>query len=211
MQADNEFTVRPGSDLFGAFASDRGATLTDRQDELFRQILTLYVESGFSRYTLEQIATKLRCSKSTIYALAPSREQLAISVAVYFFRRAAERIDEKVAHESSATRRLEAYLRGVAEELEPLSKSFVDDLAAFEPTRRIYELNTSIAASRVRDLLAAGVAADEFRKISVDFVAEVVSSAMVSIQTRRMAGSTGLTDAAAYGALADLVVLGIRS
>ncbi len=202
---------RPVADLFGPYADDRSVGLTSRQDELFRQILELYVASGFSRYTLEQVATKLRCSKSTIYALAPSREQLAIAVAVYFFRRAARRIEEKLRHEDSATRRLEVYLRGVADELQPLSKTFIDDMAAFEPTRRIYELNTSIAAGRVRDLLSEGVAADEFREVSVEFVAEVVASAMVSIQTRRMAGATGLSDAAAYGALADLVVHGIRT
>jgi AcrR family transcriptional regulator len=195
---------------FAQYVNERPVALTGRQDELFKQILELYVASGFSRFTIEEIATQLRCSKSTIYALAPSREQLAISVAVYFFQRAARRIDEKVARETTSTRRLETYLRGVAEELESLSQQFMDDLAAFEPTRRIYELNTSIAASRVRELLASGVAADEFRSVSVPFVAEVVSAAMVSIQTRRMAGATGLTDAAAYSALADLVVHGIR-
>lgn len=196
---------------FAPFVSERPVALTNRQDELFQQILELYVASGFSRFTIEEIATQLRCSKSTIYALAPSREQLATSVAVYFFQRAARRIDEKVASQTTSTRQLETYLRGVAEELEALSQPFMDDLAAFEPTRRIYELNTSIAASRVRELLASGVAADEFRSVSVSFVAEVVAAAMVSIQTRRMAGATGLTDAAAYSALADLVVHGIRT
>jgi AcrR family transcriptional regulator len=213
MQAVNQSpdSGRPVADLFEPYAEDRSLGLTGRQDQLFGQILELYVASGFSRFTLEQVATRLKCSKSTIYALAPSREQLAIAVAVYFFRRAARRIDEKLEAETSPTRRLEIYLRGVADELEPLSKTFIDDMAAFEPTRRIYELNTSIAAGRVRDLLSEGVAADEFRAISVEFVAEVVASAMVSIQTRRMAGATGLTDAAAYGALADLVVHGIRN
>ena len=196
---------------FALYGKERTTGFTGRQDELFQQILELYVASGFSRYTLEKIAAQLRCSKSTIYALAPSREQLATSVAVYFFQRAARRIDEKVSAETSSTKRLETYLRGVAEELASLSQQFMDDMAAFEPTRRIYELNTSIAASRVRELLAEGVASDEFRTISVPFVAEVVSSAMVTIQSRRMAAATGLTDAAAYGALADLVVHGIRS
>src|SRR5580693_861400 len=98
MQAVNESpdSGRPVADLFGPYAEDRSQGLTGRQDQLFGQILELYVASGFSRYTLEQVATKLRCSKSTIYALAPSREQLAIAVAVYFFRRAARRIDEKL-------------------------------------------------------------------------------------------------------------------
>ena len=37
------------------------------------------------------------------------------------------------------------------------------------------------------------------------------SFGQVSIQSRRMSRATGLTDAEAYGALADLVVRGIRA
>jgi AcrR family transcriptional regulator len=199
------------ADPFAPFAHDRGTNLTGRQDEVFQQIFDLYLESGFSRFTLEQVAAQLRTSKSTIYALAPSREQLATSVAVAFFRRAARRQDDKIARETSATRRLEVYLRGVAEELEALSPQFMEDLAAFEPTRRIYELNTTIAAGRIRDLISEGVESDEFRDISVTFVAEVIASVMVSIQGRSLGRSTGLSDAAAYSALADLVLRGIRS
>lgn len=199
------------SDPFAPYASDRGIHLTDRQDEVFQQIFDLYLESGFSRFTLEQVAAQLRTSKSTIYALAPSREQLATAVAVAFFRRAATRIDDKISRETTASRRLEVYLRGVADELEALSPQFMDDLSAFEPTRRIYELNTSIAASRIRDLIAEGVASDEFRAISVPFVAELISTVMVSIQGRSVGRATGLRDAAAYSALADLVLRGIQA
>ena len=200
-----------GIDPFAPFAQDRATELTGRQDEVFQQIFDLYLESGFSRFTLEQVAAQLRTSKSTIYALAPSREQLATSVAVAFFRRAAIRIDEKIARETTASGRLEVYLRGVAEELEALSPQFMDDLSAFEPTRRIYQLNTTIAASRIRDLVAAGVETDEFRAISVPFVAELISSVMVSIQGRSVSRATGLSDASAYSALADLVLRGIQA
>ena len=43
-------------------------------------------------YTLDDLATHLRCSKSTLYALASSKEQLAVRVVTHFFRGAADRI-----------------------------------------------------------------------------------------------------------------------
>lgn len=42
------------------------------------------------------------------------------------------------------------------------------------------------------------------------FVSEVVSSVMVRIQQRRVFEGTGLNDAEAYNALADLIIDGIR-
>jgi AcrR family transcriptional regulator len=202
--------VNPAVDFLARLAGRRRSDLSRRQSEIFDQILDLYTSSGFSTFTLEQVASRLKCSKSTIYSIAPSREQLAVTITVYFFQRAARRIDEKVDRELDPTVRLETYVRGVAEELHAASAKFMDDIAAFEPTRRLYELNTSIAASRIRELIAAGVEADAFRSIQSAFVAEVVSAAMVSIQTRQMAASTGLSDAAAYNALADLIVHGIE-
>ena len=70
-----------------------------RQAEVFQRLIALTLERGFAGYTLEQAAIVLRCSKSTIYALAGSREQLIRAVVVAFFRGAAERVEERVAAE----------------------------------------------------------------------------------------------------------------
>lgn len=196
-------------ELFRSLASRPHAT--PRQQAVFDETKALFLEHGFAGFTMEEIAARLRCSKSTIYAIAPSREQLAIAVVVSFFQSAARRIEERVAAEEDPVARLRAYLSGVAAELEPASPAFMEDIAAHPPTRRVYELNTSIAAGRIRELIAAGVEAGVFRPLATSLVAELVSASMVAIQTRQIAAATGLSDAAAYSALAELVVDGIRA
>ena len=53
-----------------SFAVEQGSPIRSaRQTEVFERLLDLTLERGFARYTLEQAAIALRCSKSTIYAL----------------------------------------------------------------------------------------------------------------------------------------------
>ncbi|HEU0205440.1 MAG TPA: TetR/AcrR family transcriptional regulator [Pseudolysinimonas sp.] len=193
-----------------SFAVEQSSPVrSPRQAEVFQRLIALTLERGFAGYTLEQAAIALRCSKSTIYALAGSREQLIRAVVVAFFRGAAERVEERVAAEADPVRRIQVYLMAVADELRPASAQFMDDVAGFPPAREIYERNTAIAAERVTQLILDGIAHDAFRDVPTAFIAEVVSSVMVRIQQREVSKSTGLSDAEAYADLANLIVNGI--
>ena len=193
-----------------SFAVEQSSpTRSARQADVFQRLIALTLERGFAGYTLEQAAIVLRCSKSTIYALAGSREQLIRAVVVAFFRGAAERVEEKVAAEPDPVRRIQVYLMAVADELRPASAQFMDDVAGFAPAREIYERNTAIAAERVKQLILDGIENDAFRDVPTAFIAEVVSSVMVRIQRREVSKNTGLSDAEAYADLANLIVNGI--
>jgi AcrR family transcriptional regulator len=189
----------------------RGALRTARQRELFDDLTALLLAEGFDELTLDGIAARLRCSKSTLYALAGSKEQLVRAAVVHFFRGATERVEAALAAATGHRDRIATYLRAVAAELEPASAAFFDDLAAFPPAREVYERNTRIAARRVQQLIADGVADGAFREVHAAFVADVVASVMVRIQRRQVAGATGLADARAYTELAALVVHGITA
>lgn len=183
--------------------------MTARQTEVFHQLRDLYLDRGFAGLALDEAATELHCSKSTIYALSATREQLVRSVVVAFFRDAAELVEQRVAREQDPVRRIETYLAAVADVLKPASAAFMDDVAAFAPAREIYQRNTAIATQRVRELLDEGIAAGAFRDVPAVFIAEVMSSVMVRIQQRDISKNTGLTDAEAYRGLATLIVHGV--
>ena len=197
--------------MTGTTIAGRKTRLTSRQQELFGQLIELYLRQGFAGYTLEDTAAILHCSKSTMYSLAPSREQLVRAVVVAFFRGAAERVDARVEKVSGALEKIEAYLRAVAQELEPASEAFMNDVAEFGPARETYELNTRVAAGRIRDLIAAGVDSGAIRRVDATFVADIVSAMMVRIQQREVFANTSLDDGAAYQELANFVVSGLRS
>lgn len=187
------------------------AFATRRRTELFDALVALFLTEGFAHLTLDEIAARLRCSKSTLYTLAASKEQLVTAATKHFFRTATQTVEERVAASDGARERVTAYLQTVGEALDPASDRFMADLDAFAPARAIYEQNTRIAARRVQELIAAGVAAGEFRDVHAAFAAELVATMMVRIQQRAVRDRTGLEDAAAYRELAAIVTGGIQA
>ncbi len=182
---------------------------TARQDELFDQLVTLFLAEGFREQTIDALAARLRCSKTTLYALAGTRDELVRAVVVHFFRTATSQVEAGLDAAAGARERIVAYLQGVAAQLKPASPEFFDDVAAAPAAREVYEQNTRAAARRVRQLVAEGVASGAFRPVHVAFVADVLTATMVRIQQRDVAAATGLGDAEAYTELAELVVRGL--
>ncbi|WP_198152748.1 TetR/AcrR family transcriptional regulator [Pseudofrankia sp. DC12] len=201
----------PGEPSAAAAGPAAAGGRTSRQADLFDALLRIFLTEGFARFTLAELAGRLRCSKSTLYALARSKEQLAVAVVGHFFRAAADRIERDVAQAAAASPAdtVGAYLRGVARELRPASAVFRHDLAANPATRAEYERNTRIAARRIRELVAAGVAAGVFGGVDAAFVGQSATAVMVAIQRGDIATATGLSDADAYAELANLLRHGL--
>jgi AcrR family transcriptional regulator len=184
--------------------------LTARQRRLRSDLVQLVLQEGFAHLRVEDLAARLGCSRRTLYALAPSREQLATMAVRDFFRRATAEVEGALVAAPDSADRVTRYLAAVAEALAPASRTFLHDVAHFAPAREIYEANTVAAARRVRSLLDEGTRSGAFRPVRGEFVADVVTATMRRIASGDVQGSTGLTDAEAYAELAGLVVAAVR-
>ncbi len=193
----------------GTTAGATADRLTRRQAELLDQLEQLFLTEGFARFTLEDLAVRLHCSKSTLYALAGSKEQLASRVIRHFFRKATAAVEARTATEQDPALRVTAYLTAVERALAPAGPAFYRDLDTFPPGRAVYERNTAMAAERVRELIAEGVARGRFRAVHPALVADTVSTLMFRIGRGDTARATGMDDAAAYRELAALLLHGI--
>lgn len=185
------------------------AHATARRAQLFDQLVALFLDEGFAHLTLEDIAARLRCSKSTLYTLAGSKGELVRTATVHFFRGATDRVEASIADVDGTGARLTEYLSAVGIALQPASAQFMDDLAAFPPAREVYEQNTAIAAERVQQLIDEGTSAGDVRGVHAAFVADVAATTMARIQSREVAERTGLEDSQAYAELAALLTTGI--
>ncbi|MEB3071476.1 TetR/AcrR family transcriptional regulator [[Mycobacterium] vasticus] len=182
---------------------------TRRRGELFDALIGLFLAEGFAHLTLDDIAARLRCSKSTLYTLAGSKEQLVRAATVHFFRGATDEVERRVAGVRGPRAQITAYLEAVGGALDAASDQFMADLDAFAPAREVYEQNTRIAARRVQQMIADGVAAGEFRDVHAAFAADLAATMMTRIQQRTVQVNTGLDDAAAYRELAAILTGGI--
>jgi AcrR family transcriptional regulator len=187
----------------------RGAGLTRRRAELLDQLEELFLAEGFAGFTLEDLAVRLHCSKSTLYTLADSKEQLALRVVRHFFRKATDAVEARAGQVEDPGLRVVAYLGAVAQALAPAGAAFHRDLERFPPGRETYERNTALAADRVRALIADGVARGRFREVHPALIADTVTTLMLRIGRGDTARATGLDDATAYRELAALLLHGI--
>ncbi|WP_327151979.1 TetR/AcrR family transcriptional regulator [Nocardia sp. NBC_01329] len=189
----------------------RSAFATARRTKLFDELVELFRTEGFAHLTLDAIAARLKCSKSTLYTLADSKEQLVTAATVHFFKHATEAVEANVAATTGPRERIAAYLTAVGEALSVASIRFMTDLDAFAPARAVYDRNTRIAARRVQELIDEGVSTGEFRGVHAAFAADLAATMMVRIQQGGLRASTGLDDGEAYRELAAVLTHGISA
>ncbi|URN04793.1 TetR/AcrR family transcriptional regulator [Actinomadura madurae] len=180
---------------------ERATRASRRREALVDRLMEVFLDCGFAELGVADLAAVLRCSKSTLYSVAASREQIIVAVVRAFFRRATERVEAVLDASADPRERVGAYLRAISDELAPASPAFFADLDAFAPAREIYKRNTRFAVRRVQGLV---------REASPDsdaaFVGAVAGQVMESIHRGEMKAQTGLDDSAAYAALASLIV-----
>jgi AcrR family transcriptional regulator len=178
-----------------------------RRAQVLDGLVDLFLAEGFLGFNLDDLAVRLQCSKSTLYSVAPSKEQLIAAVVRHFFREAAASVDQRCAEAADPVERIATYLDAIAGELSSASSWFFADLDAFAPAAEIYAQNTSIAAARVQELVTAATDADDAENAA--FLGAVTRSVMESIQRGAIDAATGIKDATAYRLLADLIVAGM--
>jgi AcrR family transcriptional regulator len=189
----------------------RARQLTGRQRALLAELEELFLAEGFVVFTLDDLAAKMHCSKSTLYTLAPSKEQLAVRVVAHFFKGAADTLEDRIAGLTDAREIIGEYLVGIADHLGRASASFMRDINDFGPARAAYELNSRAAASRIREFISQGVADGVFRQVHAELIAEMAGLLVEAIQTGVVGARTGVSDAEAFTALSELLLEGLAT
>ena len=186
--------------------STRRRATPDRQREIIDRLEALLLSEGFQGLTVDDIAARLQCSKSTLYAIAASKEQLVTVVVKHFFREAARRVEDNVAGVEDLAQRISVYLSSVGAEMRRMSAVCYADMVTFPVTGDIYEHNSRVAARRVHEMIDEGVKAGTFRALHASFVAESVSLLIDGIQQGALLERTGLSSGDAYEEMAQLVL-----
>ena len=198
--------LRPPAAVPGRGTVRRRKVDEQRREAVLLDLENLLLREGFSTLTVNSMAARLQCSKSTLYAIASSKEQLVAAAIRNFFREATERIEVKIAGIEDPRERIAVYLASIGAEMSRMSAACYADMTATDVTWEIYRINSRAAAERVRQFVQEGVKVGAFRRVHADFVGEVVGTVIDSIQHGELLARTGLTSGDAYGELSALVL-----
>ena len=94
---------------------------TRRRTKLFDDLLALFLAEGFSHLTLDDMVARLHCSKSTLYTLAASKDELVRRVTIHFFKQATADVEAALARTPAPSERVSAYLDAVGTALSAAS------------------------------------------------------------------------------------------
>jgi AcrR family transcriptional regulator len=103
--------------------------LTVRQRQLLDELEELVVAKGVADLTMAEIAARVNCSLRTLYGIAPSREELVLTIVDRRLHRIGRAAIGSLDASLSPLAALRAYLRAVNEAVQPETDSFSREFA----------------------------------------------------------------------------------
>lgn len=185
----------------------REAQAAARRSELTDRLIELFLRDGFAELSLDDMAKHAKCSKTTLYAVGSSKEQIILAVVRAFFRRATDEISGRLDPAAAPAEQIARYLTLISVALAPASPYFFADLDAYAPAREIYQHNTAVAAAYVQERVLEALGARSH--VDAVFVGAVAGQVMNAIHRGEIQDATGMDDSAAYRALASLIAAGV--
>lgn len=180
-----------------------------RRESLLNELEDIFLAEGFSGLTVDELCRQLRCSKSTLYSVASTREQIVQAVVRHFFARSTAVIEADLERETDAASRVLRYLAGVGAAMRRNSRAFYRDMVTYRPTAEIYRLNSQAATRRVQVMIECGVRDGSFRPADAALAALMVAHLMDGVQSGEVLEATGLSAGEAFAELGELLIHGL--
>ena len=178
--------------------------LGQRHREVLDQIETLFLERGFADITIAQIASGVGCSRRTIYEIAPSKEQLVLTVIDRSMHRLGREALASVRPGDPLIDQLRQYIEGGID-LRRRAGLF-EDLADHAPARRLVDRHFRFVMTVVERLVTLGVDRGEFEPVTPAVVAAVVAGSSIYLTQPELIDDVGVEFPALVSEMLDLTL-----
>jgi AcrR family transcriptional regulator len=204
-------TVRNRSLLVGAprplLSQKAEAGLGARHREVLDGLERLLVEGELVGLTIGELATRLGCSRRTLYELAPSKEQLLLVVLDRVMHRIGHSAIAAVDPDAPASVQLRQY--AVASLVYSFGSDAHDDIVEVPGARRSLDRHYRFAASVVERIVATGIDRGEFVPSNPSVAAAVILASAVHLARPDVLEDLGLTLEDAVNQMLDLALAGL--
>jgi AcrR family transcriptional regulator len=200
--------VRAPRPLLGPAAERR---LTPRQREVLDELEGLVVQGGLAGLTMAQIAARLNCSLRTLYGIAPSKDELVLTVVDRRLHRIGRRAIVALDSSLSPLAALRAYLRTANEAVQPTTVAFAREFAGVAGAKRLLDAHEGYVVSVTESLLDRAVEEGEIGPTDTPALAHVLGGlgrefARPEVAERAVASSPKET----ADAITDVVLRGLE-
>lgn len=182
---------------------------TPRQAEVLDALEALFLTEGFRKVTVEELARRLRCSRRTLYVLAPTKEDLFMRVLDRFLERLRREGWETAASAATPEAAIGSYLAPAIEAASKISATMVRDLDAYPPAKDIWVRHHRDRMKGLRSLVDQCVRQNVFRGVDSYLVAEMLSAGVRRVLEPDFLAASGLSLGEAVAELYALFLRGL--
>jgi AcrR family transcriptional regulator len=188
----------------------RERALTDRQRELLDQMEHLFA-NGFADLTMAGLAARLNCSLRTLYALAPSRDELVLVVVDRSLWRTGRAAREAIGHDLAPLDAVRAYLEAATVAVSGWTEPFARDLAAVPAAQQLAGEHNEYLFAVTRTLLDLGVERGDIPDVDTAAVARVLAGLGGFFSRPHVIPTLRSSPKEAADGVVDLVLRGLTS
>jgi AcrR family transcriptional regulator len=139
----------------------------------------LFLQEGFLHLSTDELAQRLRCSKRTIYAIAPGREKFFEAVIFQIVTKAEEATIAPMKNAPSVRAAVQDCIQASIEQTKNASWLWLRDVRLFPAGRRAIDKWRANIADELEDLIERGMREGLFRMIDPRVAAEALLTSVL--------------------------------
>ena len=179
------------------------------REQLLDGLEAIFLKEGFRDVTVEDLASRLRCSRQTLYRVAPSKPEIFLVVLDRFLARIREEGREAAYAPSDPMDRIEALLEPGITATVPASRRFTEDVDGYEPARTLLAEHQRERMRLLRELVEDGISRGVFTGFHAHLVAEVMIAAVGRVSRPDFLAEAGLSMSEAFDECSRLIRWGL--
>ena len=185
--------------------------LSARQLEVLDTLEGKVVGDGLADLTMSEIAALVGCSLRTLYGIAPSKDELLLTIVDRRLHRIGRRAIESLDATLPPLDALRAYLQAANEAVQPESAALSADLARVTGAARLFDAHESYLVAVTQSLLDRAVAEGQIAPVDTASVAHVLGGLGREFARPDVAEIARASPKETADAISDLILEGLRA
>lgn len=189
---------------------DSERKLTARQRQILEALEKIVAVEGLADLTMAEIAAHVNCSLRTLYGIAPSKEELVLTVVDRRLRQIGRAAVEPLRASMAPLEALRAYLGAVNQAVQPTAVAYARELADIPGASRLLDAHEGYVIAVARSLLDRAVEQGAIPPVDTAAVAHVLGGLGREFARPEVAEMAGASPKATADAIAEIILRGLE-
>lgn len=184
--------------------------LTARQLELLDELEVLFRDGGATDRTMAQIAADVNCSLRTLYGIAPSKDELVLTIVDRRLHRIGRAAIESLDPTQPPLDLLRAYLRATNEAVKPSAATYAVELAKVRGAGRLLDGHESYVMAIAQNLLDRAVDEGAIAPVDTAAIAHVLGGLGREFASPEVSGLCSASPKQTADAVTEIILRGLE-